>query len=244
MVDIHAHILPGLDDGSEDINETLDMLEMAAESGVEIIAATSHGNVGYYTKQEYLQALRDVRRAVQKEQIPIQVVAGMEIFASDDMVELLEDDKLLTLNQTRNVLMEFSFQEEPWVMQDHLKNLLRAGYRPIVAHPERYICIQQDPSPIYHWSRMGCVFQCNKGSFLGRFGKAAYHTVMSLMDHRLVHCIGSDAHGIRSRTTFMDEIQELLLDMASEEERDRLLVTNPTRILGGKDVVRLEELEY
>lgn len=67
---------------------------------------------------------------------------------------------------------------------------------------------------------------------------------MSLMDHRLVHCIGSDAHGIRSRTTFMDEIQELLLDMASEEERDRLLVTNPTRILGGKDVVRLEELEY
>lgn len=244
MVDIHAHILPELDDGASSMEETLDMLAMAADSGVDRIVATSHGNVGYYSMSEYVDTLYYVRRAVRDEGIPIELVSGMEIYASEDMVELLQEGELLTLNHTKNVLVEFAFDEEPWIMGRYLELLQKGGFRPVVAHPERYFCVQEDPGVAYAWSQGGCILQCNKGSLLGRFGRSVYYTAMSMMEHQLIHVIGSDAHKAYVRTPSMYEIDEMITDMTSTEERDRLLVTNPERILRGEDVIRHKERPY
>ena len=171
MIDIHAHILPGIDDGAEDMYDTLEMARMAADSGVDKIIATPHCNIpgmyGNYFGREYIDRYESVVRAVRKEKIPIEILPGMEVFSTEDLPELIVNHKIMPLNQSRYILMEFAFDEDPEFADSILKRVEEVGARPVIAHVERYEFIQDYPQIAYRWFRKGYVIQANKGSFLG-----------------------------------------------------------------------------
>lgn len=165
MIDIHAHILPGIDDGAEDMYDTLEMARMAADSGVDKIIATPHCNIpgmyGNYFGREYIDRYESVVRAVRKK-IPIEILPGMEVFSTEDLPELIVNHKIMPLNQSRYILMEFAFDEDPEFAEAILKRVEEVGARPVIAHAERYEFIQDYPQIAYRWFRKGYVIQANK----------------------------------------------------------------------------------
>ena len=182
MIDIHAHILPGIDDGAEDMYDTLEMARMAADSGVDKIIATPHCNIpgmyGNYFGREYIDRYESVVRAVRKEKIPIEILPGMEVFSTEDLPELIVNHKIMPLNQSRYILMEFAFDEDPEFADSILKRVEEVGARPVIAHAERYEFIQDYPQIAYRWFRKGYVIQANKGSFLGSKFKDGDRVIM------------------------------------------------------------------
>lgn len=238
MIDIHTHILPGVDDGAENFDEAFDMAVMAARCGVQALAATPHSNhdVGFVNYESDSLAARFVklRSMLQEEKVPIQIYRGMEILASTDVVEKIAHGKLLTLNRTRYALVEFAFDEEPWWIEAILKELLDAGYLPIIAHPERYFCVQEEPNYLYDWRKMGAFAQMNKESVLGRLGRHAANTAQVLLKYNLINCLASDAHHAYARTTDMTALMRYMDEHFPMGYRDLLMRDNPRAILEGK----------
>ena len=247
MIDIHCHILPSIDDGSQSMEMSLEMISMAYDSGVRSMIATPHcyhGLYDNYAGKELQQVWDGLHYAVREAGIPIHLYQGMEIMARDDIAELLQSGKVWTLNGTLYFLVEFNFNENPSWCKKVLASCIDIGYRPIVAHPARYYFIQNDPSSVYDWYSMGCGIQLNKDSLLGRNGHPAYEIANSLLRHRLVSCVASDAHHTRVRTTDLDEVREYLIKQYGEEYAYMLLEENPDRILRGKPLVGYDALAY
>lgn len=246
MIDIHTHILPGIDDGSGNLEESLEMCRIASSGGTRGIAATSHGNLGSdpLTAEAYKNAYRLLKQELLKAEIPVRLYSGMEIFMTADAVDKLQNGELLTLNETRYVLIEFDFQEEPWMAEEYLHMLEDAGYLPVVAHVERYYFIQRSPEIIYDWVRHGYVIQVNKGSLLGAFGKKEQDTAISLLEHNLIHVVASDAHGILRRTPDMTNIFRFLGAAAGNKYRNLILNENPARILSGEEIFSFPPRPY
>lgn len=244
MIDIHTHILPMVDDGASCFDEALDMAVMAAESGVEAILATPHSNhdVGFVNyESEHLAALFEKLRTLLSEAgIPLKLYRGMELWASTDIVEKLSYGKLLTLNRTRYTLVEFAFDEEPWWIEAILKEVILAGYIPIIAHPERYYCVQETPNHLYEWRKMGAFAQMNKESILGRLGRHTAATAELLLKHNLINCLASDAHHAYARTTDMTALNRYMENNFALGYRDLLMKTNPQAILEGQPLKMAE----
>ena len=143
MIDIHAHILPGLDDGSDSPETSLMMAYAAVESGVTAIIATPHCNqrglYENYASPELTGRLERLRGEIKAAGIPLEVYQGMEVFGTRDVPRLLREGKLLTLNGSRYLLIEFAFREDPLYMDRLVHAILEDGVIPIVAHPERYV---------------------------------------------------------------------------------------------------------
>ena len=248
MIDIHAHILPGIDDGAEDMYDTLEMARMAADSGVDKIIATPHCNIpgmyGNYFGREYIDRYESVVRAVREEKIPIEILPGMEVFSTEDLPELIVNHKIMPLNQSRYILMEFAFDEDPEFADSILKRVEEVGARPVIAHAERYEFIQDYPQIAYRWFRKGYVIQANKGSFLGRFGGGPKRAADSLLRHNLISVIASDAHSPLQRTPYMLDAYEELSSEYSENHLDVLFQYNPARLCDNREILRLEPVPY
>ena len=168
----------------------------------------------------------------------------MEVFATPAVPSLLEKELLWTLNDTEYFLIEFSFGESPNFCTEILRQCSALGYRPIVAHPERYHFIQDDPELAYEWCISGFGLQINKGSLLGRFGPGPQRTAGMLIDHGLAACVASDAHNPRYRTTDMGEIREWLAGHFGQELMQLLLEENPARILSGQEMLGYEPISF
>ncbi len=248
MIDIHSHILPGIDDGSDSLDMTLEMLAMAEESGVRDIAATSHCNIpgvyDNYVSRDLQLLCRKVLEAKRNAGLSIRLHRGMEIFATEELPELLRSGRVWTLGGTRYFLTEFSFEEDPDFCEQILRRCRRLGYRPVVAHPERYYFVQRNPQIAYDWCTSGCVLQVNKGSLLGRFGRNEQETGVSLVQHGLAACVASDAHGVDHRTTYMREAEQFLISEFGAEYARILTAENPYRILDGQELLGYEPIPF
>lgn len=247
MIDIHCHILPNVDDGSQSIEMSLEMISAAYDSGVRSMIATPHcynGLYDNYAGNELQLNWDDLHHAVREAGIPMHLYQGMEIMARDDLPELLQKGKVWTLNGTLYFLVEFSFNENPSWCKSILEACIDAGYKPVVAHPARYYFIQDNPSSVFDWYTMGCGIQLNKDSLLGKNGRQAFEVANSLLRHHLVSCVASDAHHTRVRTTDLDEIREYLIKQYGEEYAYMLLEENPDRILRGKSLVGYDARAY
>ena len=248
MIDLHTHILPGLDDGASSWEDALEMAQMAVDSGVTVLAATSHSNLPHQREdiwvETYNRCLERLKRLLMEEKIPLQLAAGMEIFASDDVVQKLKRGMLLTLNQTRYVLVEFPMDVPAFKIYQVMDRLLEGGYLPVLAHPERYHCVQHIRAHIYEWQQMGVVIQVNKGSILGRFGETVRQIADSILRHRLAAVAASDAHSPVWRTTSMDLLAGTLERKYGESCPWLLLEENPGRILEGRQVLWEEPIPY
>lgn len=237
MIDIHTHILPEIDDGAESLEEAYEMAMMAVRSGVKALVATPHSNQRVDFLDDELKrqekAFVELEQILLQEKVPLKLYQGMEIWSSVDVVEKIKLGKLITLNQTPYVLIEFAFDEEPWWIEAIIEELQGAGLVPILAHPERYYCVQDEPNLLQEWRMQGALVQMNKGSILGRFGREIERTAEVLLRNHLFTCIASDAHHAYTRTTDMKELHYYLQRHYSLEEQDRLLRQNPLSILRG-----------
>lgn len=244
MIDLHCHILPGIDDGSQNMEESIQMAKIAVESGVRAIAATPHccmpSQCDNYNSPELLERIRYFKECLQKEEIPLQIYPGMEVYATEELPELLKAGTLMTIAGSRYLLMEFGFEEDPEWVDILLETVLNQGYTPFIAHPERYSFIRKNPRLAYHYVRMGCALQMNKASILGRFGRSVQELSMELLDCRLIACVASDAHSSTVRTPHMTEVREYLDDVFGKGCSQLLLMDNPERILQNEEIVRLE----
>lgn len=148
VLDIHSHILPGVDDGAWDWQETLRMAKMAADSGVSILVATPHCIPGKFDNFEGTYLRRQfslLKEQIKENKIPIQILTGMEVFVTEELPDLLWQKKVCTLNNTKYLLLEFDFGEPLFWCRKMLQNVTDMGYIPMIAHPERYDELQQAP---------------------------------------------------------------------------------------------------
>ncbi len=248
MIDIHTHILPGIDDGADNMEMTLEMLSIAAMSGVTDIVATPHANIpGVYENYDSsdLQKLaRDVLEAKNRARIPVRLHRGMEIYATDELPRLLSSGRVWTLGGTSCFLTEFSFAEDPQFCDAILKECSSLGFRPVIAHPERYYFVQEYPQIAYEWCIRGYALQINKGSLLGRFGRKEQDLAQLLISHGLAACVASDAHKHDRRSTYMREVELRLRQDVGESYTDVLLEKNPRRILSGERLLGYEPIPF
>ena len=243
MIDIHSHILPGLDDGAQDIYDTLEMVSLAADSGITAMVATPHCNIpGSYKNyfgDEYIHTIQKVREAVHAEGIPVNILPGVEAFGTPELPKLLQEGKIMPLNQSRYLLVEFGFGEDSAYVNRIIEELCALKVIPVIAHAERYEFVQKNPELVYEWRKSGYPIQINKGSFQGKFGRRAADTAYLLLNHHLVSVVASDAHSPYQRTPYMADVYEELLMEYPEKYLEMIFSENPRRICENEPILGL-----
>ncbi len=242
MLDIHCHMLPGVDDGSDSMDTSLLMASMAAESGVETVIVTPHCNIpgeaANYPSRELLGRFMALREAIDAAKIPLRILAGAEVFCTADIAELIRAKKLLTLASSRYILVEFAFNEDSIEMNSRLEQIFAEGLTPVIAHPERYNAVQRDRTLPERWFASGYVLQVNKDSIFGGLGQRAKRTAEFILGQGLAHIAASDAHSTYSRNPELARLREHISLNYSEDYARILLEENPKRIIENKPMLR------
>lgn len=236
MVDIHCHILPGVDDGPENMEEALEMARKAVRCGVTDLVATSHFRGDGQDCALLQSRFRQLSEALEQEGIPLKLHPGAEILCLEQTGEVARAGKLPTIGDTGYVLCEFCFDNSYDFMDMVLEDISNAGYRPIIAHPERYHAIRQNPGRIRSWVRRGYIIQVNKGSVLGTFGPGVRAAARQLLNMGFVHVLASDAHSAQRRTTDLRSLRKYLLERYPPGYIRLLLEENPGRLVRGEQM--------
>ena len=240
MVDIHCHILDGVDDGSYCLPESIEMARVAFDSGTRMIVATPHANIpgtdGNAWDETFEQKVDILNERLEEEQIPLTVCPGQEVFASGNLPALLERGDIITLNHSRYLLVEFDFYSRSDTIIDHCDALLAAGVVPVIAHPERYEALKENEKTAYRLKRRGCLLQLNSGSLFGAFGHSSQRTAHNLLSESLADFIASDAHSPYVRTPFIADAHEMVSDMYSLDYAELLFRDNPRQLVDDGDI--------
>lgn len=240
MVDIHCHILPGVDDGSGSFNDAIEMAELAAASGIRSIVATPHCNMPDVFQNHWTPKLQEVFNKLQKEvssrKISVTLFPGQEIFLASGFLELIKQGKLISINHSRYFLIEFKPHENASIAIRKLQKMIAEGYVPIVAHPERYGFVQEYRAMVYRMKELGCLVQINKGSLKGRFGRAARDRAFDILRNHDADFIASDGHSQYSRTPYLEDAYEIICERFSSDYADFLLKDNPRRVLKNEQI--------
>jgi len=238
IFDLHAHVLPGVDDGAVDMAKSLEMLQNAVASNVVSLAVTPHCNVpglfDNYQNDRLLNRFQELKHAA--EHIPIRLVLGAEVHATDDLPVLLQQDLLPTINGSRYMLIEFPFRCAEETLDLFLDYVLDAGYIPLVAHPERYHAVCRNPNIVDGWLNKGCHLQVNGSSMAGSFGRTVQKTADWLFRNDLVCCVASDAHNTTRRSNFLIHAYDHLVLCYGKRYADILMWENPNRICNNEDL--------
>lgn len=201
MIDLHSHILHDLDDGARTLADAVAMVRAAADEGVTTMAATPHGrsaaNVGLtrYTVELLGERLAELRAALAAEEIDVTIVPGTELYGEPGLVERLRAGELLTYGGSRAVLLEFPLAISPDAAAQLIFGLQLAGYRVVVAHPERYRFVQEDQNALIPLVERGALMQLTGDALLGNQGERLRRIAESMLQHGTAQLIASDAHG-------------------------------------------------
>ena len=239
MIDLHSHILYGLDDGSRDLQMTLDMLAIAVEDGTSTMVATPHYMVGAnqydgeILRDRYNQVLDHIDRAGME----IDLLLGHELYLDECMVQHLEDGQALTLGNTSYVLFEFPMGAIPLYTDQVIYGLLDHGYKPIIAHPERYIPIQEDPNLLIKYIEMGCITQINTSSINGVNGKRARQVARLLLENNMGHLVATDSHSNRRRRPGLSTAYGEVVSWLGREKADRIFFHNPRQVVDDERLI-------
>ena len=239
MVDIHSHILPGVDDGSVDLDTTISMLENAERWGTTAIIATPHYYRGYFAT-EYEEVVRMVdmlRGDIGPRGIKIDVYPGQEVFLDKHTVEMYKSGTIRGLNNSRYLLVEMPMQDYDKNFLDIVYELRLLGAVPVIAHPERYTYIMDNVNIINPFIEEGCLFQINTGSITGIFGKSVKKTARVLIENGLCNFVASDAHTNHKRCTGLcdafDMVRKISIVAADSAESNSELVLTDSDIISG-----------
>jgi protein-tyrosine phosphatase len=237
MVDIHHHLLFGIDDGSQTLESSVAMVEMAAADGITHIVATPHANDRYpYDRERNERILQEIRDA-----LPEEVAAKVTLGLGCDFhlnFENTEDARLhksrYTINEHEYLLIELPDIGLPARVQEILYNMRLDGQTPILTHPERNATLQRTPEKLRPWLQSDLLLQVTAGSVTGRFGPVAEAMAWELLQKQWVHFIATDAHNLDRRPPILSEAYQLITERLGEETARRLCVTNPLAVFEGR----------
>lgn len=239
MKDLHSHILMGIDDGSKDINESIKILRQAQEKNITDIMLTPHyinNSIYNADNQKKKSLLLKLKEELKKEDININLYLGNEVYIDEDIVNLIKEKKISTLNDTRYVLIELPMREELKNDKEIIFNLITNNYIPVIAHPERYTYIQDDPNKIDKYIELGALFQGNYLSLYGNYGKSAQKTLKKLIKTNKITFLGSDIH--KSSTDYKTEkLEKKLLKLTKNKEIvENLMNNNFEYLINNKEI--------
>lgn len=245
MIDLHIHIIPGVDDGSRDMDLSLEMAAIAVENGIRAVCATPHfGFERAASRGQLLAAYRALEEELKIEQIPLDLTLGMEIFATRKTPERLKKGEYWTLNHSRYYLIEFDFFASASFIRKTLKECEGSGLIPIIAHPARYACVREAPQIAFDWISRGYGVQLNRESILGYYGEDEEVTARELLRHRCVTIVATDAHGVNYRPPLAAELTDYLHMAYGEEYTYLLTEENPGRILRNQPLVGYDPIPF
>ena len=233
MIDLHCHLLPGIDDGPRDLAASLDMARMAVADGVLVTACTPHITPGVYNNDgESIQAGVDALvAALADAAIPLQLVAGADAHIAPDLAGRLAAGAVPTLAGSRYFLLEPPTNVPPPGLVSFVSSLTAAGYLPIVTHPERLAWIETRYDLIRGLVARGASIQLTAGSLVGRFGRRSRYWAERMLDDDIVHVIATDAHDTRDRPPRLSVGRDAVARRCGDARANLLVVINPLRIL-------------
>jgi protein-tyrosine phosphatase len=235
MVDIHCHILYGLDDGAKTLEDSVQMAEAAIADGITHVIGTPHSNAEFTYRPELVRERRDEIQA--RVQGKLQIATGCDFHLSyENLQDIQTNVAKYTLNQKNYLLVEFADFAIPPNIDDTLHTLQLLGLYLIITHPERNGLIRHQPEKLWRWLRQGCYVQVTAQSLLGKFGKDTAKLLMSWLDDERIHFVASDAHGVTSRPLKLREAYELVARHSGEERAKSLFVENPMAALEGRSL--------
>lgn len=220
MIDIHSHILHGLDDGAKGLADSLDMAKQAVEEGITSIIATPHHRHPSYTneKKDVLQRVQELQVELKAHHIPLKLYAGQEIRLFGELVDILShNDELLSLNNSEFVLVEFPSSSIPKYSEQLFYDLLVKGYTPIIAHPERNAEIAENSDKLYRFIKNGALSQVTAASVAGMFGRKTQNLSLDLLENQQAHFVASDAHNITNRSFVWKKAMDKLSKKLGED---------------------------
>jgi protein-tyrosine phosphatase len=241
MIDIHCHILPGLDDGAETFEIACAMAESAIADGVTHIIGTPHASPTYTFVPELIAQKREELQA--KFEGRLTFGTGCDFHLSfENLRDIRKNQACYTLNQKNYLLVEFADYSIPPSMDQSLHELQLAGLHPVITHPERNPLIRAQPQRLFQWLRQGCYAQITAGSLHGRFGKPAQDTAEAWLEGGAVHFLASDAHNTTTRPLKLKETFELVAKRKGQNVARALLVDNPLAAFEGRPLPYVPEL--
>jgi protein-tyrosine phosphatase len=233
MVDLHSHILYGLDDGPVSFEESVEMVRLAARTGTTDLVASPHANLQFPFQPEAVERkLEELRQACGGSP---RLHPGCDFHLTlDNIADALANPRKYTINHRNYLLVEFSDLLIPKTTDDNFARMLDAGIVPIVTHPERNFLLHRRVEQMTRWAGMGCLMQVTAQSFLGRFGREVRDFSRELMRLGLVHVVASDAHDTEDRPPRLDRAFQHVTKRYGAAVAERLFVANPAAVLAGE----------
>lgn len=237
LIDLHSHMLPGCDDGAQDLAVSLEMAKIAVGDGISTVVCTPHILPTVYDNAgpTIRAAVRDLEAALAQAEIPLRIRPGADVHLAPDLVEGLRHGRILPIADSRYLLLEPPHQLFTPALRDCVFDLMTAGYFPILTHPERLAWIGQYYDKILELARVGVLIQITAGSLTGKFGRRARHWSLRMLDDGLVDILSTDAHNIRERLPRMSEAVKVVAEYCGDEEARKMVLARPQAILDNMD---------
>ncbi|KPA12196.1 Capsular polysaccharide synthesis, CpsB/CapC [Candidatus Magnetomorum sp. HK-1] len=234
MIDIHCHILPFIDDGPANINDSIEMLHCAEKDGIQTIVATPHSFDGVYlcTSEMIHQSIERLQNEIEKHNLSVTILPGMEVHICEQLHQKIIAKKAISLNNTRYILLELPGPFVPPHFKEVIFQLRLKGYYPILAHPERNFVVQNDPDIIYDFIEWGIFIQLTAASVTGFFGTQIKRLCKKMLLNRQVHFLASDAHSPGNRPPILSEAFQKAVHISKDENYARTLIDiNPKNVI-------------
>lgn len=221
MIDLHSHIIFGIDDGSKTIDESLKMLRKAEQNGVSDIVLTPHyikDSIYNVNNKDKEKKIKELVKKIKEEKININIYLGNEVYIDEDVIELLKNKEICTINDSKYLLIELPFNHKSFILEEVLYRLKKEGIVPIIAHPERYIVYYNDLEFFESLLEKGCLFQGNIGSLYNRYGSKSKKMLIKMLKKNMIHFLGSDIHHGED-TIYEKHIEKDLLKIIKDKEK-------------------------
>ncbi len=243
IYDFHNHIIYGVDDGSKTLENSIKMLQQAADQGITNVVCAPHQfepiTPSYLPKRQknIVKRFNILKRSIKEKKIPIELLLGSEIMFFRDMKKYLSLPYFSINNNKKYILIEFSLMGAPISFVDIFYDLIMEGYQPILAHPERISGLYKDRNKLVKLLKMGVLFQINTGSILGLFGKQVQNISKKYLKNNWIHLLGSDAHSLNFQRGFsMQKCVEYISNNYHDINLKEILELNPKAVINGDHV--------
>lgn len=233
IVDMHCHILPGIDDGSRNMVETLKMLKIAASEGITEMIVTPHFKNGHHnaSPQKILDLIEEVQQTAETLNLGITLYPGNEIYYFQGVEELLDQGKVCTMNHTDYVLVEFSPLESFTTIWNALDSLSSYGFCPIIAHVERYECMVKDWHNVEQLKRLNVGVQVNAADVTGEAGLKIKQFIATLLKNEIVDYVGTDAHRSEGRVPAVRKCETMLMKKYNPQYVEYIMYRNAAALI-------------
>lgn len=238
MIDFHSHIVYDVDDGSETLENSVKLLKLAERAGFHSIILTPHYMEDYYEypAKDIEDRIEVLKKKCEEENININLYQANEIYITNRMVDLLENNIATTINNSKYVLFELPMNHEPANLLEVVYKLIENKKIPIIAHPERYTYIQKEPNKLLDLIEQGVLFQTNYGSILGLYGKEVQKTAKLLIKNNFITFLGTDVHKSGHIYSGINEAKKELEKIVSKGKIKDLTERNAEKVLLNEDI--------